>query len=45
VRPLAWWGQVILAAIMATFLVFTVRSFIAARRWRQQNASATTPAA
>lgn len=44
VRPLAWWGQVILAAIMATFLVFTIRSFIAARRWRQQQA-ASTPAA
>ena len=36
VRPLAWWGQVALAAIMATFLAFTIRSFVAARRWRQQ---------
>jgi hypothetical protein len=36
VRPLAWWGQIILAAILGTFLVFTIRSFIAARRWRQQ---------
>lgn len=36
VRPLAWWGQVLMAAILGTFLVFTIRSFIAARRWRQQ---------
>lgn len=46
VRPLAWWGQVALAAILATFLVFTIRSFIAARRWRQQQQGfPVTPAA
>lgn len=35
-RPLAWWGQIALAAIFAVFEVLCVRSFIAARRWRQK---------
>jgi hypothetical protein len=35
VRPLAWWGQVLLAAVMGVFLALAVRSFIAAKRWRQ----------
>jgi prepilin signal peptidase PulO-like enzyme (type II secretory pathway) len=39
-RPLAWWGQVAMAVIFAVFLVFAIRSFIAAKRWRQAHASA-----
>ena len=35
VRPLAWWGQVSMAAIFVVFLFFAIRSFIAAKRWRQ----------
>jgi hypothetical protein len=37
-RPLAWWGQVAMAAIFVVFLVFAIRSFIAARRWREAHA-------
>jgi glucose uptake protein GlcU len=34
-RPLAWWGQLILAGLMAVFLVAAIRSFKAARAARQ----------
>ena len=37
VRPLAWWGQVGLGVIMVVFLVFAVRSFIAARVNRKKD--------
>jgi hypothetical protein len=39
-RPTAWWGQVAMATIFVVFLVFAVRSFIAAKRWREANAAA-----
>lgn len=44
-RPLAYWGQVALAVIFATFEVLCIRSFIAARRWRQQGSASMTTAA
>lgn len=36
-RPLAWWGQVAMATLFVVFLVFAIRSFIAAKRWREAN--------
>ena len=38
-RPLAWWGQVAMAAIFVVFLFFAIRSFIAAKRWREVHAA------
>ena len=34
-RPLAWYGQIALATIMAAFETVCVMSFIQARRWRK----------
>ena len=39
VRPSAWWAQSIMAVLMVIFVILCVRSFIAARKARAQQAA------